>query len=255
MSHVIEKKSAVPIHVQLRKIILDMVTDGDVKPGDRLYSEAELCRKFDISRMTVRKVIDDLAKEGYLYRVAGKGTFVAKPKIVEKLAYLVTFTEDMLNRGMCPGCRVLERKAESPPPKIAEYLDLHKEERVIRVKRLLLADEEPICLQEAYLPWRLFRGFMKVSEEEILHRDMCDILNTFIIHPVAWARQTLEAVTLQKEEAGFLRVPSNAPGLLCERITYDEAERPIEYITFLYRSDRYKFMVGLITPNHRSRSF
>ncbi len=232
-----------------------MVVEGDLKPGDRLYSEAEWCRKFNISRMTVRKVIDDLAREGFLYRVAGKGTYVAQPKIVEKLAYLVTFTEDMLGRGMRPSCRLLERTIINPQPKVAEYLNLHKDEKVIRVKRLLFADEEPICLQEAFLPWRLFRGFLKVSEEEILHRDMCDILNTFIAHPVSWARQTLEAVALQDEEADFLRVPRRAPGLLCERITYDEAETPIEYITFLYRSDRYKFMVGLITPNHRNRSF
>ncbi|HSV31462.1 MAG TPA: GntR family transcriptional regulator [Atribacteraceae bacterium] len=246
---VIEKSSSVPIHVQLRKILLEMVEGGKIRAGERLFSEAELCRKFAISRMTVRKVIDDLAKEGYLYRVPGKGTFVSRPKIVEKLAYLVTFTEDMFSRGMKPGCYIYEREVEEPCAKISEILNLGRDEKIIRLKRLLFADQEPICIQEVFLPLKLFHQFLKVTNREIENQDLCEILNAFIARPVAWARQTLSAVALSREEEEALNVPSGFPGLLCERVTYDETDLPIEYVTFLYRSDRYTFMIDLVKPN------
>ncbi|MCX6090662.1 MAG: GntR family transcriptional regulator [Candidatus Atribacteria bacterium] len=239
----IEKTSPVPIHLQLRKIILSMIESGKLKPGDKLYSESEFCKLFDISRMTVRRVINDLANEGYIQRVAGKGSFVCEPKIIEKLTYVSTFAEDMHSRGLKPNRKLLERKIEEPNTKVTEMLNLVQNDNVICIKMLLYANEEPICLQEVFLPFPLFKNFMLLSIEEVEQKDLCEILNTYITRPVLWAKQTLEAVLLKSKDARLLEVSTNVPGLLCERVTFDELDTPIEYVTFLYRADRYKFMI------------
>jgi GntR family transcriptional regulator len=239
----LEKTSPIPLHLQLRRIILSMIESGKLKPGDKLYSEAEFCKKFNISRMTVRRVINDLANEGYIQRVAGKGSFVCEPKIIEKLTYVSTFTEDMKSRGLKPDRRLLEREVEEPSAKVSDILNLDPDDKTIRVKMLLYANEEPICLQELFLPFQMFQGFMRITNEEIISRDLCEILNTFLVRPVLWAKQTVEAVILKSKDAKLLEVSTTIPGLLCERVTYDELDTPIEYVTFLYRADRYKFMI------------
>jgi len=257
MSLRIEKTSPIPLHIQLKRLILEMIERGDIGPGDKIYSESELCEKFGISRITVRRAIEDLAREGYLQKVPGKGTFVSKSKIVEKLGHLVTFTEDMLSRGLRPGSKLLKRAIIKAGPQIAKHLRLNEEnDRVIFVEQLLLADEKPICLRKVFLPFDVFKGFLGVSVTELEEKDLCYILNTFVSKPVVWARQTLESVLLGQEEAKLLGVSEGFPGLFCTRITFDETDSPIEYVEFLYRADRYKFVVNLVRPGFsKNQSF
>lgn len=226
-----------------------MIEEGELKPGNRIPSETELCERYGISRITARKAIDDLAREGYLQKVPGKGTFVSTPKIVEKLGLLVTFTEDMLSRGLKPGSKLLRREVTKPEPEVLEYLQLARDEnQVIYLERLLLANREPICLQKVFLPFRIFKNFLAVDAREIETRELCDILNAFVSRPVVWARQTLEAVLISGESAELLKTQEGSPGLLCKRVTFDEMDNPIEYVEFLYRADRYKFAVNLARP-------
>lgn len=244
----IDKSSPIPLHIQLKRALLYLIEEGKLKPGDKIMSESELCEKYSISRITARRAIDDLAREGYLRKVPGKGTFVSTPKIVEKLGFLVTFTEDMLSRGLKPGSKLLKRDVIKPITDVAEQLQLPEDERVIYLERLLFANEEPICFQKVFLPFRVFAGFLTVDAKEVETRELCEILNMFVSKPVVWARQTLEAVLITGKEARLLEAQENSPGLLCKRTTFDEADNPVEYVEFLYRADRYKFMVNLARP-------
>lgn len=244
----IDKSSPIPLHVQLKRALARLIEEGKLKPGDRIMSESELCEKYNISRITARRAIDDLAREGYLRKIPGKGTFVSAPKIVEKLGFLVTFTEDMLSRGLKPGSKLLKRDVIKPATDILECLQLSEGERAIYLERLLLANEEPICFQKVFLPLKIFAGFLAVDEKEVETKELCDVLNMFVPRPVVWARQALESVLITGKEAKLLGVPEGSPGLLCERTTFDEADNPVEYVEFLYRADRYKFMVNLARP-------
>ena len=96
---------------------------------------------------------------------------------------------------------------------------------------------------------------METGEEEIEKRDLCEILNTFIDRPVLWAKQSVEAVLLKTKEAKLLEVSTNIPGLLCERVTFDELDTPIEYVTFLYRADRYKFVIDKRNVIHQNKKW
>src|SRR5262247_1041326 len=105
----IDPRSPVPKYFQLREILLDLIDSGELPLDTPIPSERELCRRHGLSRMTVRQALDHLVTEGRLYRVPGKGTFVARPKIEMPLR-LVSFTEDMRNRGLEPGARDLARR-------------------------------------------------------------------------------------------------------------------------------------------------
>ena len=108
----IDPSSPVPKYFQLREILLDLIEDAELPVDAPIPSERELCQRFGLSRMTVRQAVDHLVTEGRLYRVPGKGTFVARPKIEMPLR-LVSFTEDMRARGLEPGARDLDRRTDT----------------------------------------------------------------------------------------------------------------------------------------------
>lgn len=240
----IVRNSPVPIHVQLKNALRDILGNGEYKPGDRFFSENEISRKYKVSRMTVRKVMDDLLREGFILRVPGKGTFVAQPKMVEKLTELVGFTQDMERKGYVPSTRVLEKDILYPPRDVQELLRLCREERVLFLKRVRCASGNPMALQTAYIPLKFFPGIENVDfEKESLY-------STFkrLGKPPVWAKQDMEAILIGEREAGVLEVVAGSVGLASRRLTYDFEENPIEFTVTIFRGDNYRFSVHLVNP-------
>ena len=133
----------VPKHRQLREILLALV-DGELTPDSPIPSERELVSRFGISRATVREAVGRLVSEGRLYRVRGKGTFVAAPR-VESLLHLASFTEDMRRRGHKPSTVVLGADESVPPPPARAALGLDVTDRAYRIERLRSADGSPMA--------------------------------------------------------------------------------------------------------------
>ncbi|MCX7731096.1 MAG: GntR family transcriptional regulator [Candidatus Caldatribacterium sp.] len=95
----IVKDSPIPVHMQLKELLKRALESGEYRPGSRFFSESEIAQKYGVSKTTVRRAMDDLSREGFIFRVPGKGTFVARQKLVEKLTELIGFTQDMERRG------------------------------------------------------------------------------------------------------------------------------------------------------------
>ncbi|MBC7218453.1 MAG: GntR family transcriptional regulator [Candidatus Caldatribacterium sp.] len=244
------KDSPIPIHVQLRDALKQVLRSGEYKPGDRFFSENEIAKKYNVSRMTVRRVMDDLLREGLIFRVPGKGTFVAQQKIVEKLTELVGFTKDMERKGCTPSTKVLKKRVVYPPKKIQEYLHLGKGEKVLLLKRVRYASGEPMALQTAYIPLKFFPGIEKVNFEK---NSLYDTFKKFGRPPV-WAKQDMEATLIRDEEqARLLEVAPGSAGMLSERLTYDLEGNPIEFTVTLFRGDNYRFTVHLTNPEFVER--
>ena len=207
-------------------------------------SERQIEEQYSLSRPTIRQAIDILERQGYLYRVHGKGTFVSPPKLQKGILELTSFSEDMRNRGLEPGQQILEFGEIKPPAKVARQLEIKEPNRkVLRIKRLRFGDKTPIGLQDSYL---CLPSGQTITREEIEARgSIYSILQEkFGLYPTE-ADETLEVTLATPEEADMLQIPVGSPLLLNERTLWSQNRQAIEFVRILYRGDRYKYFVRL----------
>lgn len=239
---ILDKRSATPLYLQLKKLLESQVVGGTLQPHSRVPSERELSEQYAISRMTARQALAELIQEGRLYTSAGKGTFVAEPKIRQNLQALTSFTEEMRARGLTPMTRLIRRELVNTTVEIAASLRVAEDTTVLCVQRLRLADNAPMALETAYLCFAGVERLLTVSLEGSLYSVLRE---QFGLIP-AEAVQEVEAVLAQPQERTFLHLPEGAPVLKLQRTTFDEELRPFEFVQSVYRSDRYRFAARLI---------
>lgn len=245
---VIDGRGPVPKHAQLREILLGLI-DRELSPDAPLPSERELCQRYGVARMTVRQALDALVAEGRVYRVAGKGTFVARPKIQMNLA-LTSFTQDMQARGMLPGSRELAHETGPASDVLARELQLEPGELVHSLHRLRTADGTPMALERSHIPARMAPELLDGSLE---NRSLYEVLaEDYGIRPDR-GEQTIEAGAADAAQAQLLALPAGAPVLLLQRHTY-AADRLVEYAVSTYRADRYRLRAALEAPAQQAPS-
>jgi GntR family transcriptional regulator len=211
----------------------------DLPAGSRLPSEKELAVRFEVSRMTVRQALDALAAEGRVERVPGSGTFVRRPTVAMG-PNLTSFTEDMRARGLLPHSRVVALEEVVAPPQVATDLGVEEDGKVIRMERLRFADDEPMCLEVAYLPMR----FRRVLDEADLTGSLHEALaKTGTV--VAAGSRRVRAVTAPTRDAELLGLPDQAPALEIVDVFCDPNHRPVHRSRSRYRFDRYEVMSEL----------
>lgn len=150
---VIDKKSPIPYYHQLKTYMIEEINSGNLKSEQRLPSEAEFCRHFNISRTVVRQAFKELDVDGYLTTERGRGAFIHKPRILEGLVQkLVGFYEDMTSRGFKVTSDVLRQEKRPATEKIARMLDIKIKSPVIIMSRLRKINGEPITFVTTYLP-------------------------------------------------------------------------------------------------------
>jgi GntR family transcriptional regulator len=226
-------------HEQLRSALLSLI-EQDPRRERALPSERDLAAEFGVSRMTARMAVEELADQGFVYRVQGRGTFVRQPWVSKSLA-LTSFTEDMLARGMRPATKVLA-SAERPAGAAAGHdLQISPAEPVVFVRRVRLADGVPICLEAVELPAALVPGLLG----EALTGSLYDLLASRYRIRITHAEQRIRATVLDQDEADLLGVAPVSPALLVERVSLDRAGRPVERARSVYRADRYDFRVAV----------
>ncbi len=237
----IDKNSPIPIYYQLEEEIKQMI-ENELVPGDLLPSEREYAEKYDISRMTVRQAITNLAKEGLLYRQKGRGTFVAEKKIEQDLSFLSSFSEDMKSRGLTPSSKLLRFKVITDKPKIASNLKVKSNEPIYEIKRLRMANNEPIALETIYTPQKL----VGTLTDQDITISFYDYIEQKLNKKINYGNQTIEASLANNEESSYLNINKGDPVLVMQRKSYlDNDKKPIEYVKSTYRSDKYKFNMQL----------
>lgn len=227
-----------PKHQQIRKVLAAEIRGLD--PGTLLPTERDLASTHGVSRATIRLALDALSDAGLVYRVQGAGTFVAGPTISKTLT-LSSFSEDMNLRGMAPSSRLLAADQGPAGPAVAESLRIDADDLVIRLSRVRLADDRPICLETAHLPSDRVPGLL----EHDLSGSLYDILTTEYGLRVVRAEQVVRAVVLEVGEAALLGTPAGSAALKMHRISLDERDRPVESTTSIYRADRYDLRMAI----------
>jgi len=239
----LSKSSPLPVYYQLKEALRKQIESGDLKPHERLPSERELEKSYDISRMTARRALSELESEGYIYRHQGRGSFVAEPKIRQGLLRLTSFTEDMRQRGLSPGARVLSIELVAADAELRRQLQAESGERFIKIQRIRLADEEPMALETSFLRYKFCPG---IEELDFTNRSVYETLRERYNIYFSYADQTIETKPADEYEAQLLNVKQGTPMWLMERTTYlEDAKTPFEYVRSVYRGDRYKLYVRL----------
>lgn len=214
-----------------------------LQPGDSLPTETELCERFAVSRMTARAGVRRLVDQGLLYRVRGRGTFVAKPPIHRQGGNLLSFSEEMRARGLRPSSRILEVAQQTASKETARSLGLQPGARVILVRRRRLADDLPMALETTLLIPSCAAVLGADLEQGSLHAALEELG-----HVPAVARGTITPQPANAEDAELLDVPRCTPLLVEARVVYDTSEIPIECTETRYSPTRYIFDIELRRP-------
>lgn len=229
-----------PRYVQLRRRLEEGIGSGILPPNSSLPPERELADITELSRVTVRKAIQELVREGLVEQRQGSGTFVRETvaRMEQSLSHLTSFTEDMARRGMDTTSKWLERGVFAPTPREASALGLAEGEDVARIYRLREAGGRPMALERASLPLDILPNPLdvKTSLYEVLGR---------LGHLPVRAVQKISAVNLEAADADLLGVAEGAAGLSIERTSFLESGRVAELTRSLYRGDAYDFVAEL----------
>jgi GntR family transcriptional regulator len=217
------------------------IEEGQWKPGDLIPSERELSETYGISRMTVRQALAELVNDGLLRRDQGRGTFVAKPKIRKQLYRLTSFTEDMRARGKQAAAQVLRIEMVPARPKVGDMLQVEVEQQVVMIERLRLADGEPVGIECAHL---FFDGCEAILREDLSGSLYRLLGERFGLVPTQ-AEEEIEAGACGSREAQILGIHRGEPVLMIRRRTFDQDQRPFEYVESVYRGDNYIFSAEL----------
>jgi GntR family transcriptional regulator len=244
MNEKINFESHIPYYIQLMDILKENVQSGTWAPGDQIPGEQDLCELYGVSRTVVRQALLELELEGVINRRKGKGTFISLPKISEGLVQKLTgFYQDMLDRGLKPGTKVLHQDVGPANEKVAHFLNIEPGDQVIDILRLRYINEEPIQLVTTYIPFNICPGLAQVdltnlSLYEYLEKE-CGIF-------IAKGRRYIEAVLANDSEAALLGIERGAPLIMLDSISFSESDQPIEYYHALHRGDRSRFEVELV---------
>ncbi len=230
----------------VRDKVLDLIESVTV--GEAIPAERQLAADLGVSRLTLRAALDELVRDGHLDRRHGSGTYVTEPKIAQPLT-LTSFSDDMRRRGMTPGSKTLELTTTSAGARLAHRLGVSPEAGLVRVKRLRLADNQPMAMEVLHVPEALVPGLTRQDFED---HSFYELLRERYGITIASGTQSIEPTVTSEEESEVLNVPLHTPAFLFERTTVSESGRIVEFVRSIYRGDRYRLVADLVPQRSRN---
>ena len=231
-----------PLYAQLEAQIAAGIANGDFPVGSRLPTEDDLIKRFKVSRTTVRKAIQNLAGRALVEIRRGTGTFVMQPRITQELTELTGFVEDMQALGHDPTARLIDRTVVVANDEVARQLALAAGTRVMRIRRVRLANRVAMSLDETYLP-------LEIGEKIVTHDLEVEPIFTLLEQrygiALVDAEYRLEAASANQEVAAALNIDAGSPIFLIERTSYSAGGAPIDYEKLHYRGDLIRFTTRL----------
>lgn len=226
-----------PLYLQLAQHFRAMIESGRLKVGAALPAERRVMADAALSRVTVRKALEVLVREGLVEQRRGSGTFVSAPlpHIEQPLERLSSFTEDMIDRGRKPGVRWIERKISAPTAEDVMLFGLSPGELVVHLHRLRLGDGVPLAVEFATVPVRY------LADPNLVGASLYAALTQLGARPVR-ATQRLRAWALPAREASLLELEAGVPALYIERASRLASGVVVELTRSFYRADTYDFV-------------
>jgi GntR family transcriptional regulator len=239
-----------PLYAQIKDTLRARILDGTYAAHSQMPSEHELCAMFSVSRITVRQALGDLQKEGLVFRLHGKGTFVSKPKAFQNVTSLQGFAEAMSSMGyeiinQLRHCTVVKANRQ-----VAQKLNLPEGTPVTEIHRVRLLNREPVSLELTWVPEALGK---RLANADLATRDIFLILENDCGVPLGHADLSVEAVLADDDIVEALRVEEGSPVLRIERLTHDAAGHPLDYEHLYFRGDAFQYRLRIDREKERTR--
>ena len=231
----------VPKYFALKKELIQKIEEEEFIPDDLIPSERELMEQYQVSRITVRRAIDELVTGGYLYKVQGKGTYVKSDAYSQNLFAITSCTDDVRRLGRNPSKKVTVCEIVQADTKRARLLHVAVGDELLWLERVTMADGEPLNYTITYLPRKLFPG---IETYDFNTQSLYEVLQKKYGVKFIKSRRTIEAVLTEEEIAEYLDIDEQMPVILFGSTTYgivQGKELPIESFKCYYRTDQYKF--------------
>jgi GntR family transcriptional regulator len=237
-----QKKTGVPLYLQIKEHLLAKIDAGTWPEEAMIPTEMELCEEYDVSKITVREAVKLLVRDGRLSRIPGKGTFITKQKIEQKLDRFFSFTRWARQNGLEPASRILKVETIPSDAHVARHLGIQERELVIRVERLRLGNNEPLMLEVIWVPSGLCPG---LHIHDLANVPLNDILANEYGLALARAVESIEPQTADAYTSKLLAIERDVLLLHVEHTAYTASGAIAYFATSSYRGDRVKFSIEL----------
>ncbi len=234
-------RSGLPLHLQVRDRLFELIVHRRLAVGSQLSSERELASQLGVSRMTLRHALALLERQGLIHRQVGRkgGTFVAAAKVEMNLSAFAGLTEHLHRHGMMAGARVLTATEQLPAVEARAALGLELDETVYEIVRIRLADGDPVALERSAFPSRRFPGLLERPLDGSLYALLGEHYGQFPVR----ALERLEPIVADDEQAEALKVARHSPLMMVERTAFSSAGTPVEFAHDIFRGDRISMVV------------
>jgi GntR family transcriptional regulator len=239
------KQNGIPLYHQLWEIFTERIASGEWAPGDLIPNELELCQQYGVSRGPVRQALDRMVHEGLLSRKQGKGTRVLPHKIENHLSGFYSFTNLIEQKGLHHSARMLYFDTLPASGSTARQLGLTLGARVYQIRRLRLADDEPLILETVLLPEVRCPG---LTRDDLASAPLYTLMTSRYGIPLLRATQSFEPAVADEYEAEILAIEAGAPVLLLHNVTYTDLDQPVVLSKAIMRGDRVRYYVELSQP-------
>jgi GntR family transcriptional regulator len=224
------------LYIQLTRIFLEEINSGKWQMNQRIPSEEELCKKYGVSKITVRQAVNNLVSDGYLMKLQGKGTFVVSVLPVVGLAMKTQLAEETFGKEVKVEKEILFKGIIEPPPEIRTYLKTIDKIYHFLCRRTV--NGNPAYLDESFIPYHMLP---EIEQLDIIHNSLYSVLQEKAIKKIFRVVQTIEVQLIQGYPAQYLDLTEGVPVLAVHRLLFSSDNTPVGYTRFLGRSDRYKF--------------
>ena len=230
MDFQLNEDSLIPLYQQLMEDIKASLAEGKYAPDEKIPSESELSELYHVSRITVRRAVEELCSEGYLVKKQGKGTYVSQPKVMRKITQdkdVMGFSEACRACGMEPGSQVVNILRCPARSDEVRFLGLPARAGVVYLQRVRSFDGEPIMLENNFFPYEPFKDLL-TSYEDLTNASLFDYLERhYGRRPTSTTSCTLEIVRASAEQASFLDIITGDPMFYMNAYFLDGEGRPL----------------------------
>lgn len=239
---ILSHMSPVPLYTQIKEVLRSRIFNGTYQCHEQMPSESELTKIFGVSRITVRQALDHLQKEGLIFKIHGKGTYVSKPKVFQNLGKLQGFGEAMSGMGYEIVSQVIGKKIVPVDKTVCLKLDVNEGELVYEIRRVRYLNSAPLSLDVTYIPKMVGERLIK---EDLAHRDIFLILENDYGYSLGQADLQIESILADDVLSALLNVEEGAPILRIERLTFTTDNQPLDFEYLYYRGDALQYRLRI----------